>query len=437
MMISIFCSQKKAFCQKKSLRTIQYCMISHLPKGPLRKIKSILHQDNLKNIQFTKSIKTHQNFMLELMLECFKQHDKNFTHSSISSMGITNKRNIVHYDLPVSTFDVKTSGSTGEPFSYKIWRDCYRPIEIDNHYRQVLQEFNISESPNILRVGVKSPKFDPKHARQHEKITFNGCTFFSRTFKPNQMQWKLSHGSKDSTCFHFLYDQEDVEAFCLFIVKFLKYNKMDVFLTSFSFFSILLSYMDDSTNICNLLSNTGEGPVEEEVSFALNAGIIDNFCNHMRSWDGGCTFMTCKYGELHLLDYLAYYEDVDDKIVSTDFFNIGTPFFRYWNGDRCSINKKWEICKCGRYFRKAKFEGRNSFVWNNIPSIEILDAIPYLNCMCQIKCFKDYLEISTSLEISEEVKNNIRSNLKNVQFSLDNFFIRNEKIARIIDLRLL
>src|SRR4051812_24881705 len=40
--------------------------------------------------------------------------------------------------------DMATSGSTnGMPFAYRRWDKSLRPIEIDNHYKSVLQEFGL------------------------------------------------------------------------------------------------------------------------------------------------------------------------------------------------------------------------------------------------------------------------------------------------------
>ena len=47
-------------------------------------------------------------------------------------------------------------------------------------------------------------------------------------------------------------------------------------------------------------------------------------------------------------------EGSDNKMISTDYFNMAAPFINYWNGDLCEIGKEYQRCGCGRWYRPFK-----------------------------------------------------------------------------------
>lgn len=397
-------------------------------------LKDLFKDQNLYKLQYSKDVFRFSEDMSNLMLLHFDKEIENFYFKNLSELKISTKENIKNeWELPLPYFKIKTSGTTGHPFSYKVWNECFYSIEIVNHYCQILNEFSLNNEISVLKVSSKEKHFV---SDQFEKIIFNKCVFYVKKFKPIAKNYRFSHGSEYAFCHYFVYDKKDIIEFCNFIINYTKKEKIDVFISAFSFFSILLSCIDKPTKICNLLSNTVEEPIFKDVNFALENQIIENFCNHMRSWDGGATFITCKYGNLHLLDYLTYCEEVEGKLVSTDFLNISTPFFRYWNGDLCRINNCQLQCSCGRYYRKFEFNGRKSFIWQNIPSVDIFDCLSIISCFSQAKCYNDYIEISTTLEIDIVKKEILRKQLGNVVFSKNNFmFGRYDKIDRIVNLQ--
>ena len=101
--------------------------------------------------------------------------------------------------------------------------------------------------------------------------------------------------------------------------------------------------------------NTGEKPLPEERKLVLDAGL--QFNDHMRCWDGGFTFYTCRYGHKHLVDLLFDWSIVDQELVTSDLFNAAQPFIDYKNGDKVNIRPSGD-CKCGRGKVEIEFVDR-------------------------------------------------------------------------------
>jgi phenylacetate-coenzyme A ligase PaaK-like adenylate-forming protein len=348
---------------------------------------------------------------------------------SLEDLPVVSKSDLRDTFTESDVFCTSTNGTSGQRFSYKIWNKCFDYIETAHHYKQILDEFLIND--NIITLKVSSNVGYAKEGFRKDG------KFFIKVLKPPAKRHKFSHGAKSATCYYILYHRDDIVDFCKYLVKFLKAISIDVFLSSSSFFSVLMTVVNNDNpkiRIARLLSNTAEALIKTEADYAVENGNIDNYCDHMRSWDGGATFMTCRHYRYHIIDYLTYVEEVDGKLVSTDFLNLGTSFVRFWNGDRCRISNEWNICECGRYYRQFEFQGRNSFVWNNIPSIDIFDAVTTTREFTQCICHDGCVEIITFNELSETAKSKYRKIFKDVIFS-DNFRYSNEKIERVIDAR--
>ena len=161
----------------------------------------------------------------------------------------------------------------------------------------------------------------------------------------------------------------------------------------------------------------------------------------MRCWDGGMTFITCKHGNRHILDYLSYVESVETRLVSTDFFNLAGSFIRYWNGDYINLESDWQKCDCGRYYREFSLDGnRKPFLAvGNMTSWEIGGVLRvYVKEMSQAICYKDKIVIVTTKELSEELKNKIKSLIPAwIEFSVNNFVMsgRFGKILKVVNLQ--
>lgn len=77
----------------------------------------------------------------------------------------------------------------------------------------------------------------------------------------------------------------------------------------------------------------------------------------MRCWDGGLSFYQCPQGRLHVYDELCLVEEIEGRLVSTDFFNYCHPFVRYANHDTGELDRG--LCGCGVYGNYfTKFTGR-------------------------------------------------------------------------------
>ena len=78
------------------------------------------------------------------------------------------------------------------------------------------------------------------------------------------------------------------------------------------------------------------------------------------SWRRSCFWsfsilFTCKEKTYHLCDNLSWSEEIDGKLITTDYFSLPSPFIKYWNGDLCKIFDKYRRCECGRLFRNFEF----------------------------------------------------------------------------------
>ena len=132
-------------------------------------------------------------------------------------------------------------------------------------------------------------------------------------------------------------------------------------------------------------------------------GRADHVCDHMRCWDGGATFFTCKYKNYHLLDNLSWCEEADGKLISTDYFSIPSPFVRYWNGDMCSISKSYKRCECGRLYREFEFLENRPFSMKGTCLQDLKCRIAKINSKCikQVRCGLNTIDIISSEEIPE------------------------------------
>lgn len=327
---------------------------------------------------------------------------------------------------------LSTSGSTGEKFKYQFGFNEFKFIETELHYNQIIEEFGLSNQKiKILRVSPDNYELD------FEKIYWKNKYFKIKIFHPSKTNFNYSHGSDQATCYHFKYDKNHIIEFCEFLLDYISKEKMDIFLTSFSFLSILIECNFKNIKIARLISNTCESIIDSQVLLMSQHKMMDYFCDHMRGWDGGFTFITCKYGKKHILDYLSFVESFNNKLISTDFHNYSSPFIRYWNGDYISIEKEWKKCECGRFYRKFIFESRRkSFTINNITSIDLYDVVKNINKTIQLVCYKNKINVITCFELSFDEKKYLIDNINyELDFKINQFQQsgRFNKISKILD----
>jgi len=328
---------------------------------------------------------------------------------------------------------IHTSGSMAKPFRYLVSKNNFYKQEITHHYYHVLSEFNLEQKPiMLLRVS------KIKNTTNSSRINYKNCTFFYKTFKPPSANYFYSHGGYKTICHFFQYHPKHTLQFCEFLTEFLKKNNIDVFLTSFSFVSILHE-TSKPEKICNLLSSICESPNFETVNSLLKNQQINSFCDHMRCWDGGFGFYDCKHGTKHIYEQYIDSKCENGKIISTDYFNFNSSFVNYWNKDTGYIANDWKKCNCGKWYREFKLDSnRKSFNLGKMTSIELHDQISKIDNTIQAVCYDKYINIITNQEISEQKKQELQQNIPlPLIFSLGNFqFIgRFDKMLRIVDRR--
>jgi hypothetical protein len=305
-----------------------------------------------------------------------------------------------------------TSGSTtGHPFEYLRYNPVFDKIEWENHYDMVLDEFEVPDRPNIL--------FFLPHSYDTDGDKFIAC---SGGRSPSNF---VNHGSKRDPIVHHvnfeLYKQRQ-EDFYAHLLDYVKEHQIDVFYTSPPQVNSLCSYIrkfGKTDRVGYLLSVTGERLLPEDAAFLLDGGYFDHICDHMRCWDGGATFFTCKHRNYHLMDNLAWCEEgPNHELICTDYFNLASPFVRYWNGDYCRIAKEYQRCECGRLYRDFEFLESRPFSLKGTNMREIQEKIRALGIpgIKQVRCSVHDLSVVSTRELADGEKDMIRSVSDKFQF---------------------
>jgi len=307
---------------------------------------------------------------------------------------------------------VQTSGSTtGNPFEYMRWDPVFHKIEWDLHYDFILDEFEVISNPHILYFMPHSYKKDNK------KFIFSDG-------KKSEFNF-VNHGSKRDPIIHYvnfeLY-QKNQEDFFIFLFNYLIENKIDVFYTSSPQVNSLCSYirmLNFKGKVAYLLSSTGERMLHQDAHFLFENNNFDHICDHMRCWDGGGSFFTCKYRNYHLMDNLAWCEQgPNNEFICTDYFNLASPFVRYWNGDYCKIDNNYKRCECGRLYREFEFLENRPFSLKGVYFKEIKEKITELGIegIKQVRCSPETLDVISSKPLNEEEMQSISMLTDKFQF---------------------
>lgn len=297
-----------------------------------------------------------------------------------------------------------TSGSTtGRPFEYMRWEPFLYPIEAENHYDLIMDEFEIRQEPDVLYF-FNTSRYDP------------GRLVTVSSESDNFME---HHGLKRRARVHyvnFARFESEREGYTRDLAGYLADNPVDVIFAPGPSVNALCSSMRNMgshARICGLLSNSNERLLPDDAAFLLG-GPADHVCDHMRCWDGGASFFTCRHGNYHLLDNLSWCEDVDGKLVSTDYFSLPCPFVRYWNGDFCRITDTYSRCGCGRLYRGFKFLENRPFALKGRSITEVREALQSLGIMGlkHVRCSADHIEVVTRTPIQEGHRRILESRFK-------------------------
>jgi phenylacetate-coenzyme A ligase PaaK-like adenylate-forming protein len=262
---------------------------------------------------------------------------------------------IVKYKNQVENF--QTSGSTtGQSFSYYVWKKYIDFIEDKNQYGMILDEYDVDRTIiNKLNILILTslpynPKFDKFYLQDDQGYPYAMHTH--KSSNSNRFFVNFENYNKNSIDWH---DN---------LFKLIESFSFDVILTNAAVLHTLIYYckkLNFTKKLCKLISHTGQFLIREDRDFLLKNKYINHFCDHMRCWDGGATFFTCKYGTYHLMDNLSFVEEIENKMISTDYFSLPNPFINYWNGDLCSIEKKHNRCECGRLYRNFEIKENRLF----------------------------------------------------------------------------
>jgi len=303
------------------------------------------------------------------------------------------------------SMEVGTTGSTtGYSFRYMRWHPAFNKIEWDYHYDMVLDEFGVRSEPNVLYF------FSEHYATDGDQpiACFGG---------PSSLNMN-NHSSKRSPTVHYAnfgFYQRDPEGFFRFLFDYAGKHEIDVLFTSPPQISSMCNYirkLDIRGRLGMLLSSTGDriSPADAHFLFVKNS-YFDHICDHMRCWDGGATFYTCKHRNYHLMDNLCWVEEIDGRMVCTDYFNLASPFVRYWNGDYCRIGKEYRRCECGRLYREFEFVESRPFSLKGVCMRQIKEGLKALDIpgIKEVRCCSNHLDIVSTKPIPKEDRRRIAS----------------------------
>lgn len=238
-----------------------------------------------------------------------------------------------------------TSGSTtGEPFHYYNDNKYFDIVQRNSEFDLILKEYNLYNKPLKILNLFKHP-YNPSPKEFYVAI------------KNHSQQKFHNYGSLDAETYFVNWDGyiEKSDDWHDKLLELLSQNTFDVVLCSGPVINILVRHIKKNNfynKFAYLLSHTTEFPRISDFEFLKNNRNIEYYCDHMRCWDGGASFFTCKHGTYHLNENFAHVtQGPDNKLLSNDYFNIVAPFINYWNGDLCEIQNEYHLCKCGRYYR--------------------------------------------------------------------------------------
>lgn len=304
---------------------------------------------------------------------------------------------MMHESQPMAT-----SGSTnGLPFEYRRWEPFLYFIEGQNHYDMILDEFGTPDRPKIM-------------------YFFNTSMYdksLDVTVRDDSFNFMEHHGTKRRAEVHypnFKRFQESRDEYLSRLSYYLMANKMDVIFAPGPTINALCSRIKKVYKwihkFAELVSNSNERLLPEDANFLL-MGYAANVCDHMRCWDGGAGFWTCKHGTYHLMDNLSWCEEIDGKLISTDYFSLPCPFVRYWNGDFCRITDTYSRCECGRLYRDFEFLENRPFAVKGRSILEIRETISKLGLkqVKRVTCSTDRIIITSFSEIPEHKKQMLRN----------------------------
>lgn len=319
------------------------------------------------------------------------------------------------YNDEYNAFENCTSGSTGSPFRYMIWNDVYEQLECTNHYKYILDEFGISGPTKILHLHFNTIRRD--------------STAIADKYRTQNIL--VSHGLKGQAEIHSAIANKTFHTnyykYYEDLIEYIVSNDIDIIHAQSNAIASLawnMKRLKRSEKLCKLISNTGSKLNVKPVIELQQGGHIDAWCDHMRCWDGGVTFFTCKYNTYHLLDSLAWAYSDDYRLISYDYFSLPSPFVNYWNGDYADISNEYERCRCGRAFRRFEI-GRTRSKASQIADSSLLQSAIIDNELSEgiirADIIGEFIRIFTKYSLHSDRRKLIKSVLPSieVQFTVE------------------
>lgn len=309
------------------------------------------------------------------------------------------------YETDLKSFKNLSSGTSGIKFRYNIWQDTYDMLESENHYKLVAKECHI-QNPKVLFCHRERIATD----RSNDDLVA-----VYKTDNPI-----LSHGfGRKAQVHHYYATQLYISDYTEYYKKLIQYsidNSIDIILASggiIASIAYVARSMKVSNKICRLISNTNSAVDYSRLEYLKSLNLIDQWCDHMRCWDGGATFITCKYGTKHLLDGLSWCYSVDGKLVSDDYFSVTYPFYKYWNGDFAEVSQDYHLCQCGRYYRPFVFNRPRGRTVQYCDKAKLNSIATSINDVIRIETVGNVIRYFTSTIVDSNVKAQLRRNLPN------------------------
>jgi hypothetical protein len=296
-----------------------------------------------------------------------------------------------------------TGGSTtGQRFHYLRWADAYNGLEGGAHYRAILTEFKIEKPAHILYLML-----DQTDARYHDSLV--------KTYRTNNIL--ISHGQQQRATIHEIIKNRtyymDYYRFYEDIISYTSNNDIDIILAPGHVIAALawnVRRLGHTARLAGLLSNTGQKVRRHDLDTLRPT--IDNWCDHMRCWDGGVTFFTCRFNTYHLLDGVAWAEsDRHHRLLSYDFYSLASPFVNYWNGDYATIGTTYQRCRCGRLYREFEINRTRSVELNGVTNVRVRTQLAATGLTAAIKraeATNNFLRVFTHRPLSSQERHDLR-----------------------------
>jgi len=303
-----------------------------------------------------------------------------------------------------------TSGSTsGEPFNYYNDNKYFDFIQRSCEFDLILKEYDLYKKP-LKILNLFNHPYNPK-----------GNGFFLETHNYSQHKFH-NYGASDVTTYFVNFDSymNQSGSWHVQLLELLSEHEFDIVLSSGPVINRIAEYVkqyDFKKHFCYLLSHTSEFPLLKDFEFLKNNGNISYSCDHMKCWDGGASFFTCKNGTYHLNDNFAWtVEGPDHKMISTDYFNLASPFINYWNGDLCEISKEYHKCNCGRYYRPFKMLQNRPFALKGTTKLttikEEISKLSFKGDLIQVQFENLSVSVVSSRKLEDYEKDQLQNILK-------------------------